>query len=218
MTSAPSENPALSPELGVAHHGGFFAAYLVQALDGLLLSAVQAAQGVLGRVTLLASPEMTGASPFGADATPGASGTMVVEYVAAAAMGELRGLSYPAGLQSTSLSRGLEEDASFASVAARHALDALAPLRVIIAAELLTAVRLLDDRRPAAFARVIDEVHAAAPGVADRADQDHTAALEALARLVPELAEMVTGDAGSALAEGPAGVQTMSSSGRSSSA
>lgn len=38
MSNSPSENPIVSPRLGVAHHGAFHAAYLVQSLDSLVLA------------------------------------------------------------------------------------------------------------------------------------------------------------------------------------
>ena len=41
------------------------------------------------------------------------------------AIAELRALATPAGIQVVNLSRGVEEDASFATLAARQALDAL---------------------------------------------------------------------------------------------
>ena len=44
MANAPSENPIVSARLGVAHHGAFHAAYLVQALDALVLALAQSAQ------------------------------------------------------------------------------------------------------------------------------------------------------------------------------
>ena len=131
-----------------------------QALDGLLLALAQAGQAGLGRLTMLADPGFTGAPPFVSDGTPGSSGTMVVEYVAGGALAELRALAAPVGLQGIVLSRGLEDDASFASLAARQALDAIAPLRVLLAAELLTAVRALgpDAQLSPALVPVVDAV------------------------------------------------------------
>ena len=43
MANAPSENPIVSPTLGVAHHGAFHAVYLVQSLDALVLAMAQSA-------------------------------------------------------------------------------------------------------------------------------------------------------------------------------
>ena len=124
MANAPSENPIVSATLGVAHHGAFHAAYLVQALDELVLALAQTAQLSLARLTMLAEPAYTGLHPFLGDGTPAASGVMIVEYSAASALAELRALATPAGLQVVTLSRGVEEDASFATLAARQALEA----------------------------------------------------------------------------------------------
>jgi histidine ammonia-lyase len=218
MSAAASENPVLSPDHGVAHHGAFHAAYLAQALDGLLLALAQAGQAGLGRLTMLADPGFTGAPPFVSDGTPGSSGTMVVEYVAGGALAELRALAAPAGLQGIVLSRGLEDDASFASLAARQALDAVAQLRVLLATELLTAVRVLgpDAQVSPALAPVMHAVAAAAPSVTDRRDRDLTGELESLAEIVDELPALLPEEQRDVLGVRPA--QNASSSGRSSSA
>ena len=71
---------------------------------------------------------------------------MVVEYVAASALAELRSLATPASLQTVTLSRGVEEDASFAGLAAVQALAARPFYRTILAAELLTALRAVRQR------------------------------------------------------------------------
>ena len=70
MANSPSENPIVSPRLGVAHHGAFHAAYLVQSLDSLVLAVAQSAQLSLARLTMLAEPAYTGLHPFLGDGTP----------------------------------------------------------------------------------------------------------------------------------------------------
>lgn len=200
MTATPSENPALIPGLEAAHHGAFHAVHLGQALDGLLLAVAQGAALGLGRVTMLAEPAITGDEPFLGDGTPGASGTMVVEYAASAAVGELRALAAPAGLQTVTISRGLEDGASFAALSARQALDAVAPLRSLIAAELLVAARALVGRTdvPAALRPVLAAVTAAVP-VGRRADRDLTADLLTCGELVDTLPGLVPGPAAALL-------------------
>ena len=115
--NAPSENPVILPDGAVAHHGGFHASYLAVAADTVRNAAVQSAQLVLHRLTYLSEPQHTQLAPFLGDGTPGASGVMLVEYVAAAALGDLRAAAGPAAVQTTSLSRGAEDTASFASLA-----------------------------------------------------------------------------------------------------
>ncbi len=143
MVNTGAENPIVSATHGVAHHGGFHAAYLVQALDALVLAVAQSAQLSLARVTMLAEPGYTGLHPFLTDGTPAASGMMIVEYSAASALAELRALATPAGMQVVTLSRGVEEDASFATLAASQALAAVEKYRAVLAAELVTALRCL---------------------------------------------------------------------------
>lgn len=191
--STASENPALSPDLGVAHHGGFHAAYLGHALDGLRSATAQAAQLALGRTTMLADPGITGDLPFVADGTPGSSGTMIVEYAAAAALAEVVAGAAPAGLQTVTLSRGLEDGASFAALAAAQALASVEPVRVVLAAELLTAVRAVGPVRalPPALEQVRAAVLAAAPSVGERTDRDLTSELAAVAEVLDPVSEFV---------------------------
>ena len=66
---------------------------------------------------------------------------MLVEYVAASALGDLRAAATPAAVQTTTLSRGAEDAASFASLAARQLLVSSECYELLVAAELLTAVR-----------------------------------------------------------------------------
>ncbi|WP_445258436.1 aromatic amino acid lyase [Nocardioides aurantiacus] len=193
MANAPSENPIVSATHGVAHHGGFHAAYLVQSLDALVLALAQAAQLSLARLTMLAEPAYTGLHPFLGDGTPAASGVMIVEYSAASALAELRALATPAGTQVVTLSRGVEEDASFATLAARQALDAVSRFRAVIAAELVASLRCLrmQDSHPQALAGALAWLDEQDGGVADTADRDLTSDLLLAEELVGGLAALV---------------------------
>jgi histidine ammonia-lyase len=143
LANAPSENPAYLPGSDVVHHGGFHVAYLAQSLDSARLALAEAAQLSLARLSLLCGPENTGLPAFLADGRPGASGVMVVEYVVAAALAELRAAATPAALQTVTISNGVEEDASFASLGARQALLAVDAFRSVLAGELVAAIRCL---------------------------------------------------------------------------
>jgi histidine ammonia-lyase len=180
MANAPRENPALLPDAGVFHHGSFFAATLGQVLDATVSATAQAAQLALGRLTFLSEPAITGLPPFLGDGTAGASGVMVVEYVAASALGHLRALAGVTGTQTVTLSRGLEEGASFASLAARQALSSVEPLRAVLACELVAAVRALRMRGlpVPAGARALPQ---------ETADRDLTADLELACDLLDAL-------------------------------
>ena len=189
MANTGSENPTLSPDLGVAHHGGFFAAHLAQTLDLVKLATAQTAQLSLARLTMLNEPALTGLEPFLGDGTSGASGTMITEYVSASALAELRALATPASLQTVTLSRGVEEDASFASLAARQALDSVGFYRTVLAAELLAAVRSarLHGRTSGTIGGVLELCDALPESTADR---DLTADLELADSLVEALASL----------------------------
>ncbi|SHF49293.1 histidine ammonia-lyase [Jatrophihabitans endophyticus] len=189
--NAPSENPVVLPDGAVAHHGGFHASYLSVASDTVRNAAVQSAQLALHRLTYLSEPQHTGLTPFLGDGTPGASGVMLVEYVAASALGDLRAAAAPAAVQTTSLSRGAEDTASFASLAARQLLDSAESYELLVAAELLNAVRAhrLRGRAPDGPLR---DVLAACAGLADdHRDRDLTADLETARTLIAPLTEFV---------------------------
>jgi len=115
-------------------------------------------------------------------------------------------LAAPASLQTVSLSRGVEDDASYASLAARQALDAVAPYAVVFAAELVGAVRAVRLRAlvpPAegwgAVARACAELPGDSPAdmadmaeMAGMADRDLTPDLAAAAAVLPALARLVS--------------------------
>jgi histidine ammonia-lyase len=189
MANSPSENPIVSPRLGVAHHGAFHAAYLVQSLDSLVLAVAQSAQLSLARLTMLAEPAYTGLHPFLGDGTPAASGVMIVEYSAASALAELRALATPAGIQAVTLSRGVEEDASFATLAARQALEAVSRFRAVLAAELVASLRCLRMQgvHPPPLASAMAYLDERDGGIPDMHDRDLTSDLLLAEELVDAL-------------------------------
>ena len=147
LCNAPAENPLVLPASpGAVHHGGFHLAYLQMALDRLNLAVAQSGAAMLGRLGLLIDPSFTGLRPFLGDDAPAASGVMVCEYVAGSALAALRAAAQPAGLQTVVLSRGVESDASFASLAAAQAATVATEYRVLLSTELVAAVRALRQR------------------------------------------------------------------------
>jgi histidine ammonia-lyase len=142
MTAAPAENPVFLPEVGVAHHGGFAATHLSQALDAARSAAAQSAQLSVARLAMLVDPQISGLTAFLAERA-GSSGIMVAEYVAASALSRLRALAMPTAMQSAVLSGGTEDDASFASLGAVQALECVPVYRTVVACELVAAVRAL---------------------------------------------------------------------------
>jgi histidine ammonia-lyase len=115
---------------------------------------------------------------------------MILEYVAHSAIADIRRLATPSALGTAVLSRGVEEHAGFSTQSARATTDAVTAYRIVLACELIAAVRALrmQDRSPAGrlgevFARASDALD---PHVEDRAlDGDISAATELLARLAP---------------------------------
>lgn len=101
-------------------------------------------------VSTLNEPAHTRPRPFLADHEPASSGVMILEYAAGAALGDLRAFSAPASVGHAVLSRGVEEQASFASLAARQTLRACGAYRLVVGCELVAAVRALHlrDLRP----------------------------------------------------------------------
>lgn len=147
LANAAAENPLIlgagTAVADVVHHGGFHAAYLTAALNGATSAAAQTAKLALHRISLLNEPAFTGLRPFLADSVPGASGVMLLEYVAASALGDLLLAATPVGLHVTVLSRGVEDDASFASLASRQALNAVDNLQIVVSCEAVAALRAL---------------------------------------------------------------------------
>ncbi|WP_107309142.1 aromatic amino acid ammonia-lyase [Streptomyces sp. TP-A0356] len=145
--NAAAENPLISPEdMAAYHHGGFYQAQLALALDHFRLAVTQVARLSTSRLSTLNEPAHTRLRPFLADHQPASSGVMILEYAAAAALGDLRAFSAPASLGHAVLSRGVEEQASFASLAARQTLRACGAYRLVVGCELVAAVRALRQR------------------------------------------------------------------------
>nr|WTA00413.1 aromatic amino acid lyase [Streptomyces sp. NBC_00857] len=205
--NAAAENPLIRPgtELdpipAAYHHGGFYLAQIALALDHFRLSLVQTARLSTSRLSALNEPGFTRLRPFLADAEPASSGVMILEYAAGAALGDLRAYSAPASLGHAVLSRGVEEQASFASLAARQTLRVASAYRLVVGCELVAAVRALRQRglRPEpglpvgrAFAlaeTVLDEA------VIDRPLTDDVTAAAALLDRFTEVTEVMDGGA-----------------------
>ncbi|MFE2038572.1 aromatic amino acid ammonia-lyase [Streptomyces scopuliridis] len=150
--NAAAENPLIRPGTeadpipAAYHHGGFYLAQIALALDHFRLSLVQTARLSTSRLSALNEPAFTRLRPFLADAEPASSGVMILEYAAGAALGDLRAFSAPASLGHAVLSRGVEEQASFASLAARQTLRLGSAYRLVVGCELVAAVRALRQR------------------------------------------------------------------------
>jgi len=141
-----SENPVFltGPDESAAHHGAFHASYLALALDTSLLALTRSARSGQSRIAHLLTDSTTGLPRFLADVRVGSSGLLIGEYVAGSAMASIRDhASSPASVQTISISGGVEDDASFASVAASRFSPTVASYRRLLAVELVCAVRAI---------------------------------------------------------------------------
>jgi histidine ammonia-lyase len=117
---------------------------------------------------------------------------MCLEYVATAALAELSGAAIPASTFSAVLSRGVEDDASFASAAARQALEAEAALEVVLACEGVAAARALRSADTTARTALLgDALEVCADLPADLTDRDLTPDLDLFGSRMTELAAVL---------------------------
>ena len=178
----------------VVHHGAFYQASLSLELDGTTLALALTAPITHSRIRMLNDPETNGRNAFLAAGEDGASGLMMVEYVAAGAIAEIRAAAQPASVGTLVLSRGMEEDATFASQSALQLERSVAAYRVLLCCELVGAVRLLrqrglDDR----FTGVTGEALALAAGLPwNDDDRDLRGDLAAAGLLLDDLGCLVT--------------------------
>ncbi|GLZ31914.1 histidine ammonia-lyase [Lentzea sp. NBRC 105346] len=146
--NAAAENPLVwAEDDAVYHHGAFHCAYLGQTLDRVRLALLHTGHLSTARLATLVEPSFTGLRPFLAEGVSGSSGVMILEYSAASALAEVRTLAEPASLGNAVVSRGLEEHSSFAFQSASQALRSLSAFRLVLACELVAAVRALRLRR-----------------------------------------------------------------------
>jgi histidine ammonia-lyase len=138
------ENALIIPGEDIAlPNGNPHAAPLANRIDGLRMALAQSAALIAARVSTLLDASLTGLPPFLARRPGAESGALVLEYTAHSAAAEVRSLVTPVAAQTVSVSRGVESHSSLAPIAARRAHESLQALRVVIATELVVAVRAL---------------------------------------------------------------------------
>lgn len=176
----------------VYHHGNFHQALLTQALDALNLALLAVGQLSLARLDLMFHPEFTGLRPFLADGEPASSGVMILENAAHDALSQLRNAAMPAGLGHATLSRGVEDHTPFTSQSVRQTARAAEALRLVLATELVGALRTarLRGREPSP-ATPLARLYAIAEVLDPRtADRSPTADVHQAVTLLPELADI----------------------------
>ncbi|WP_217132905.1 aromatic amino acid lyase [Leucobacter chinensis] len=152
LINTAQENPLFAVEEGAAyHHGSFYQAGLAHELDAAAIALAQTAPLLTSRLRFLNDDAFSGLPRFLAPLEGGTSGTMMVEYLAASAMGDLVQAASPSAIQSTTLSCGVEDDATFASTGIRKLTTAIESFEVMLACELVMAVRALRLSQPERF-------------------------------------------------------------------
>ena len=190
--NAAGENPLVSAAArNVFHNGNFHTAYVTQALDSARAALFTTASLAVARLATLVEPAYTGLRPFLADGPPASSGVLILEYLAHSALATMRHAAAPAALGTAVLSRGMEEHASFAALAAQRTTEVLPAYRVVLATELVAAVRALRQRGVTAVPGPVGVAFGLASAVLDErmADrpltEDVAAATEVLDHLSP---------------------------------
>lgn len=122
-------------------NGNFDAVELGSALDSLRGALAHSASLIAARVSAFLDPRMTGLAAFLASQPGQDSGVMMLEYTAQAAAVEVRSVAAPMATQGVWAALGVESHASLAATAARRAEQVLEPMRVLVAIELVVAMR-----------------------------------------------------------------------------
>jgi histidine ammonia-lyase len=150
-----SDNPLVFPTDGAVLSGGnFHGEILALGLDTLAVGLAQLAGITERRIDRLVNPLVSeGLPPFLSPHGGVHSGYMIAQYVAAALVGELKGLAHPASVDSIPTS-GLQEDYNaMGAGSALKARRAIGLARQVVAIELVLAAQALEFRRPLAPGR-----------------------------------------------------------------
>lgn len=149
---AVTDNPLIFPEDGEVLSGGnFHGQPLALALDTMGIAITQLASFSERRTYNLMGPhdwDENGA-PLFLTPNPGLnSGFMIVQYVAAALVNEIKVLAHPASIDSIPTSAGMEDFNSMGATSAHKMLRILEQSRQVVAIELMCAAQMLNFRLP----------------------------------------------------------------------
>lgn len=144
--NAVTDNPLVFADPAeVISAGNFHGQSLAVAFDTLRLGLADLASISERRTFRLVSPSLNGRLPAFLTAEAGASsGYMVIQYTAAALVGELRALAHPVSIDSIPTSDNQEDHVSMGMTGALMALDAVGRVERVLAIELLCACQALD--------------------------------------------------------------------------
>lgn len=149
---AVTDNPLIFPDDGEVLSGGnFHGQPLALALDTMGMAIAQLASFSERRIYNLMGPhdwDENGA-PLFLTPNPGLnSGFMIVQYVAAALVNEIKVLAHPASIDSIPTSAGMEDFNSMGATSAHKMVRILDQSRQVVAIELMCAAQMLDYRLP----------------------------------------------------------------------
>lgn len=149
---AVTDNPLIFPEdEDVLSGGNFHGQPLALALDTMAMAIAQLASFSERRIYNLLGPhdwDENGA-PLFLTPNPGLnSGFMIVQYVAAALVNEIKVLAHPASIDSIPTSAGMEDFNSMGATSAHKIVRILDQARQVVAIELICAAQMLDFRLP----------------------------------------------------------------------
>ena len=181
-----TENPLVVRDGTPLHHGGFVTARLSATLDALRQATYPVIALSAARLSALVNPSLSGLPAFLASGPSGSSGVMILEYLAQDALARARILTTPVSTGHAVLSLGLEEHASFSTQAAWACEQIVELAPVVLACELVAAVRALrldPSRLPTSPVRHVYDAAAAVLGE-ERADRPFDDDLVAAVRLV----------------------------------
>jgi histidine ammonia-lyase len=151
---AVTDNPLVFPDEGdVLSGGNFHGQPLALALDVMAIALTQLASFSERRIYNLMGPHEWDESENGAKLfltpNPGLnSGFMIVQYVAAALVNEIKILAHPASIDSIPTSAGMEDFVSMGVTSAHKVQRILEQAGQVIAIELLCAAQMLEFRKP----------------------------------------------------------------------
>jgi histidine ammonia-lyase len=195
------DNPVVTPDGRVRSNGNFHGAPVAYVLDFLAIAAADVASMSERRTDrFLDICRNHGLNAFLAGDPGVDSGHMIAQYTQAAIVSELKRLAVPASVDSIPSSAMQEDHVSMGWSAARKLRTAVDGLTRVLAIELLTAARGIQQRTPLspapATAAVIAALRETTPGPGE--DRFMTPEIEAAVRLVAaggarSAAESVTG-------------------------
>jgi histidine ammonia-lyase len=144
-----TDNPLVFPDDGEFLSGGnFHGEPVALAIDFLKIAASEIASISERRLYLLLNAEERGLPLFLTGRSGLQSGLMIVQYAAAAAVNDNKGLCWPSSVDSIPTSAGQEDHVSMGMTSANNLVRTLENVEGALACELLGALAATDFRRP----------------------------------------------------------------------